>query len=198
VLSELLPHSIIIHGDGSDESVLLSENLPDMDAFIALTGRDEDNFMAALLAKQAGVQKVVVKINRLNYINIIKTAGIDSVVNPSLITVNLILRYARGMKNALDNPIEALYRIVDNQAEAVEFSVNEDADYLDIPLKKLKLIDGVLVAVLVRKNKIIIPHGDDVIKLGDRVIVISKNLKISSLSGIIAPGGISFELQSNR
>lgn len=198
VLSELLPHSIIIHGDGSDESVLLSENLPDMDAFIALTGRDEDNFMAALLAKQAGVQKVVVKINRLNYINIIKTAGIDSVVNPSLITVNLILRYARGMKNALDNPIEALYRIVDNQAEAVEFSVNEDADYLDIPLKKLKLIDGVLVAVLVRKNKIIIPHGDDVIKVGDRVIVISKNLKISSLSGIIAPGGISFELQSNR
>jgi trk system potassium uptake protein TrkA len=184
-LSELLPHAIIIHGDGSDEAVLQSENLSDMGAFISLTGRDEDNFMAALLAKQAGVPKVVAKINRLNYISVIKRAGIDSVINPSLITTNIILRYVRGMKNALNNSLEALYKIVDNQAEAVEFSIQEQTAFLDVPIRKLKLVDGVLLAVLVRKNEIIIPHGDDVLKKGDSVILISKNKKIYNLNDIM-------------
>lgn len=185
-LSELLPHTIIIHGDGSDEAVLLSENLSDMGAFVSLTGRDEDNFMAALLAKQAGVSKVVAKINRLNYIGIIKKAGIDSVINPSLITTNIILRYVRGMKNVLDNPLESLYRIVNDQAEAVEFSIHEQTAFLDVPLRKLRLVEGVLLAVLVRKNEVIIPHGDDVLKRGDSVIIISKVRKIYSLNDIMA------------
>ncbi len=185
-LSELLPHAIIIHGDGSDEAVLLSENLSDMGAFVSLTGRDEDNFMAALLAKQAGVSKVVAKINRLNYIGIIKKAGIDSVINPSLITTNIILRYVRGMKNVLDNPLESLYRIVNDQAEAVEFSIHEQTAFLDVPLRKLRLVEGVLLAVLVRKNEVIIPHGDDVLKRGDSVIIISKVRKIYSLNDIMA------------
>jgi len=185
-LSELLPHAIIIHGDGSDDTVLHSENLSDMGAFIALTGRDEDNFMAALLAKQAGVPKVVAKINRLNYISVIKKAGIDSVINPSLITTNIILRYVRGMKNTLDNSLETLYRIVNNQAEAVEFSINEQKDFLDIPIKKLKLVEGALLAVIVRKNDVIIPHGNDVLKKGDSVIIISKDKKIYSLDDIMA------------
>ncbi|NLO37887.1 MAG: Trk system potassium transporter TrkA, partial [Ruminiclostridium sp.] len=173
----------------SDEAVLQSENLSEMDAFISLTGRDEDNFMAALLAKQAGVPKVVAKINRLNYISMIKNAGIDSVINPSQITANLILRYARGMKNALGNPFEALYKIVGGQVEAVEINVNESLPFLEVPLKKLKLLNGILVAVLVRKNEIIIPFGDDVIKKGDSVIIISKDKKIFSLNDILAVGG---------
>ena len=193
-LTELLPHAVIIHGDGSDEAVLQSENLSEMDAFISLTGRDEDNFMAALLAKQAGVPKVVAKINRLNYISIIRNAGIDSVINPSQITANLILRYARGMKNALGNPFEALYRIVGGQVEAVEINVNETLPFLEVPLKKLKLQQGILVAVLVRKNEIIIPFGDDVIKMGDSVIIISKDKKIFSLNDILAVGGKPVEL----
>lgn len=185
-LSELLPHAIIINGDGTDDTVLQSENLSDMGAFVTLTGRDEDNFMAALLARQAGVPKVVAKINRMNYINVIKNAGINSVINPSQITTNQILRYVRGMKNAIGNPIETLYRIVDNQAEAIEFCVNDATDILDIPLRKLEFIPDVLIAVLVRKNEIIIPHGDDVIKIGDSVIIITKNKSISSLNDIIS------------
>lgn len=184
-LSEMLPHAVIIHGDGSDEAVLHSENLSDMGAFVSLTGRDEDNFMSSLLANQAGVPRVVAKVNRLNYLSVIKKAGIDSVINPSLITSNLILRYVRGLKNALGNPIEALYRIIGNKAEAIEISVQEKNPYLDIPLKKLKFADGVLVAVLVRKNDIIIPHGDDVIKMGDSVILISKDRNIFTLSDMI-------------
>lgn len=188
-LSELLPHTLIINGDGSDDTVLNSENLSEMGAFVSLTGRDEENFMSALLARQAGVQKVIAKINRTNYLGLIKNLGIDSVVNPSLITTNLILRYVRGMKNALGNPIETLYRIVDNQAEAIEFTANGTTSFLDIPLRNLKFADGVLVAIIVRKNDIIIPHGDDMVKLGDSVILIAKDKQIADLNDIITAGG---------
>ncbi len=189
LLSESLPHTLIINGDGTDETVLHSENLSGMDAFVSLTGRDEDNFMSALLAKQAGVLKVVAKINRQNYLSVIRNLGISSVINPTQITTNHILRYVRGMKNALGNPIETLYMVIENHAEAIEFIVNETTCFLDVPLRNLNFIEGVLVAAIVRKNTIIIPHGNDVIKSGDSVILIVKGKKILDLNDIIAAGG---------
>ncbi|WP_252891317.1 NAD-binding protein [Thermoclostridium stercorarium] len=188
-LSELLPEALIIHGDGSDESLLYSENLQEMGAFVSLTGHDEDNLMLALLAKQAGVPKVIAKISRNNYVNLIKSLGIDSIVNPGQITTNLILMFVRGLKNALGNPIKSLYRIVNNQAEALEFTINEPAKFLGIPLKHLKISKDILVAVIVRKNEIIIPHGNDSIKRGDSVILIAKNRQIFDLNEIISTEG---------
>jgi trk system potassium uptake protein TrkA len=188
-LSELLPHTLIINGDGSDDTLLNSENLSEMGAFVSLTDRDEENFMSALLAKQAGVQKVIAKINRSNYISVIKSLGIESVVNPSQITTNHILRYVRGMKNAQGSPIEALFRIIDGRAEAIEFTANESTAFLNVPLRNLKFKEGILVAVIVRNNDTLIPHGNDIIKSGDSVILIVKGRKISDLNDIIASGG---------
>ena len=185
-LSELLPHTLIINGDGTDDTLLHSENLSEMGAFVALTDMDEENFMSALMAKQAGVQKVIAKINRNNYIGIIKSLGIESVINPSQIITNHILRYVRGMKNAQGSPIEALFRIIDGRAEAIEFTANESTDFLNIPLRDLKFKEGILVAVIVRKNDILIPHGNDMIKAGDSVILIVRGRKISDLNDIIA------------
>lgn len=188
-LSELLPESLIIHGDGSDDKLLYSENLQEMGAFLSLTGHDEENFMLALLAKQAGVPKVIAKISRNNYLNLIKSLGIDSIVNPSQITTNLILLFVRGLKNAIGNPIKSLYKIVNNQAEALEFTISEKTDFLGIPLRHLKIPNDVLVAVIVRKNEIIIPHGNDSIKLGDSIILIAKNRQIIDLKKIISVEG---------
>lgn len=191
-LSEILPEALIIHGDGSDDTLLYSENLSEMSAFVSLSGHDEENFMLALIAKQAGVPKVIAKISRNNYLNLIKNLGIDSVVNPSQITSNLILLFVRGLKNALGNPIRSLYRIVNNQAEALEFTISETAEFLNIPLKNLKIPKDILVAVIVRKNEIIIPQGNDSIKLGDSVILIAKNRQISDLNDIISAEGTIF------
>lgn len=188
-LSELLPETLIINGDGSDDTLLYSENLQEMDAFVSLTGHDEDNLMLALLAKQACVPKVIAKISRNNYLNLIKSIGIDSIVNPGQITTNLILMFVRGLKNAIGNPIKSLYRIVNNQAEALEFTINGPADFLGIPLKHLNIPNDVLVAVIVRKNDIIIPHGNDSIKLGDSIILIAKNRQVFDLNDIITVEG---------
>lgn len=189
-LSELLPDCLIIKGDGTDYSLLQSENLGDMDAFVSLTGHDEENLIAALLAKQSGVKKVIAKIARINYPAMIRNMGIDCVVNPKIITSNYITRYVRGLSNAQGNPVETLYSIIDGQAETLEFIVKKNEKFLNVPLKKLKLKEGVLVAVIVRRNDIIIPHGDDVIKQGDKVIIIAKNRQMSDLHEIIESGGI--------
>ncbi len=188
-LSEILPDTLIINGDGTDSNFLQSENLGDMDALVSVTGRDEDNLLTALSAKQSGVGKVVAKITRISSPQIFKNMGIDNLINPKVITTNSILRYVRGLKNAMGVTIETLYRIIDGKAEAVEFIANGNDKVLNIPLKKMKLVKGVLVAAIVRKNETIIPHGNDVIKQGDSVILITQNNQFSELNQILASGG---------
>lgn len=184
-LTELLPNALIICGDGSDDTVLKSENLSEMGAFVAVTGRDEDNIISALLAKQYGVGKVIAKVNRINHPEIIKNMGIDNVVSPKLITANYILRFVRGLQNAMGNHVNALYRIVENKAEAIELTAGNSSKYIDIPLKKLNVKKGILIAAIVRRNEIIIPNGNDVIKPRDNVILITKDNKITDLENII-------------
>jgi trk system potassium uptake protein TrkA len=193
-LSELLPNTLIINGDGSEETVLDSENLCDMDAFVAVTGRDEENLLTSLYARQCGVDKVIAKINRMTYASLIRNMGIDSVVSPKQITANGIIRYVRGLKNAMGNPVETLYRIIDGKAEALEFIAGQSTKFLNVPLRDLKLKSGILVAAIVRKNEIIIPHGKDAIKPGDSVILIVKDQLFSDFNDIVEPGGIPDEL----
>jgi trk system potassium uptake protein TrkA len=179
-LSEILPESLVIHGDGTDEELLKSENISDMDGFVAMTGMDEENLMSALLAKQNGVKKVIAKVSRVNYINIIKSLGIDSVISPKLITTNRILKFVRG------NNVESLYRIVEGQAEITELIADSSSNILNIKIKKLGLPKDVIIATIVRKKEIVIPHGNDIIREGDRVIIISKNKNFSSLDEVAA------------
>ena len=179
-LSELIPEALIIHGDGTDEELLRSENIDEMDAFIAVTGMDEENMMAALIAKHNGAKKVISKASRTNYISIIKSLGIDSVISPKQITTNQILKYVRG------NSVESLYRIIEGQAEITEIIAEPESKILNTKIKKLGLPKDTIIATIVRKNEVVIPHGNDIIKEGDRVIVISKNKNISSLDEVAA------------
>ena len=118
------------------------------------------NLISALYAKQCGVHKVIAKIDRINFSSVIKNLGIDSIVNPKQSTANSITRYVRALKNAMGNPVETLYKIIGEKAEVVEFIVAKPTKFLNVPLKALKLVKGVLVAAIVRKNEIIIPQED--------------------------------------
>lgn len=188
-LTELLPGTLIICGDGTDENMLLSENLEGMDALISLTGRDEENLMIAFSAKQHGVGKVVAKVTKTDYPQVIKKMDIDNIINPKRIITDHIVRYVRGMKNAIGNPIETLYRIINGKAEVMEFIASASTQFLDIPLKKLKLVKNTLVAAIARKGQIIIPHGNDSIRQGDNVIIITMNSGLTDLNEILASGG---------
>ena len=184
-LSEALPHADIIEGDGTDQDLLEQENLAGMDAFIALSDRDEENLMTGLYAKTQGVPKVVVKTNRYAYKDVIANLGLENQVSPRIITCNTLLRYVRARVNARGATIQKLYRLVDGKAEALEFIARKGDPYIGIPLKKLSVAKGALVAIILHKGKVIVPFGDDVIEAGDNVVIISTASGISDLNEVI-------------
>lgn len=188
-LSDMLPRALIIHGDGTDQVLLESEGLSDSGAFIALTNRDEDNLIISLYAIQRGTGKVIAKSNRQNYAGIARAAGLDSVLSPKLITAHQILHVVRAMENSKGSFMSALYKIADEQAEALEFIVGEGARYLGIALKDLRLKAGVLIAVILRQNQVIIPSGADVIATGDSVIIVTRNQGILDFNDIYTDAG---------
>lgn len=193
-LTELLPNSVIINGDGLDQELLLSESLEEVDSFITLTGRDEDNLIAALFASKNKVKNIITKITRDNYNEIAKTIGINSTINPKLVTANKIIKYVRTIKNMKKCPIENVYKICNEKAEAIEFIVKESTEYINVKLKNLNFIHDSLIATIVRNGETIIPSGDDVLKPRDRVVVVTKNGNLLSLSGIFAGGSRKNEL----
>lgn len=185
-LAEAFPSSLIIQGDGTDQELLESEDLQHNDAFVALTGRDEYNLIVALYAMQQGVPKVVAKSNRQNYISIAHSVGLDSVISPKLITANHILQVVRGMQNSKGSVMNSLYKIADDQAEAMEFTVNDTTRNLGVALKDLKLKKGILIAVIIHNNQITIPVGSSRIQEGDSVIIVSRDGGILDINDIFA------------
>ena len=183
-LSEVLPRTMILCGDGTDQELLEQENIMASDGFVALTDRDEDNLIISLYAMQQGIQKVVAKCNRQNYMGIAHAAGLDSIISPKTITANHILQVVRGMQNSKGSVMTAFYKIADGHAEAMEFVVNETTRNLGIPLKDLRLKKGILMAVLVHQGQIVIPDGSSVISSGDTVILISRNHGIMDINDI--------------
>jgi trk system potassium uptake protein TrkA len=176
----------------TDPDLLNEERLASNDAFVALTNRDEDNLIISLYAHQLGVNKVVAKSNRQNYAPIARSAGLESVVSPKLATADQILKSIRGMQNSKGAAMTSLYRIAEGQAEAMEFQATASTRNLGIPLKDLsrKLKEGVLIAVIVRDQQVIIPNGFTALMKGDSVIVVARGGgNILDLNDIFATGG---------
>ena len=184
MISEKLPKVMVICGDGTDQELLEAESLSASDAFIALTDRDEDNLIISLYAMQQGLPKVIAKSNRQNYAGIARAVGLDSVISPKLITAAHILHVVRGMSSSQGSVMQALYRIANDQAEATEFIVSANTRNLGIPLKDLKLKKGVLVAVIVRDDQVIIPDGSTCIQDHDSIIIVSKEHTILDVNDI--------------
>lgn len=180
-LKQLLPQATIIQGDGTDKDLLIEEGINDVDAFVTLTGLDEENIILSLFAKNEGVHKVITKINNLSYYNILASLNLSSIISPKLITAYNILRYIRSLQNAIELSVENIYKLINNQVEAVEFLVKNDNDITNIPIKELNLKPDILIAVIIRGTNIIFPSGDDMILPNDRVIIISTNQNIANL-----------------
>lgn len=186
-MSEEIPNAMIIEGDGTDRDLLEAENIEDVDAFITMTGRDEENLITAMYAVERGVDKVIALTTRVNLPTIINKLGLDSVISPKLVTASYIIGYIRGMQNSEGSIVESLYKIVDGKAEIITFIVNEQSKVINIPLKDLKIKKGILVACIQHGSQIIVPHGNEQIQAGDKILIVTKNNAIiRSLDDIIA------------
>ncbi len=185
LLSEDLPHVNVLLGDGTNQELLEQEGLQNMDAFITLCNRDEENLMTGLYASTQGVPKVIVKNNRVNYADVINRMGLDTIISPRQITGAYILRYVRARIGGHGTKVEKLYRLIDGKAEALEFIAREGEKYIGVPLKDLKMRENTLVAVIARRGKVIVPFGNDHIESGDSVIIITCEAGLGDLNEVI-------------
>lgn len=184
-LSVLLPQAVIINGDGTDEELLKEEGIAYTESFVALTGIDEENIMLTLHAKQASNAKVITKINRITFKNVINNLDLGSVIYPSFVTSEAIIAYVRAKNNSTNSNVETLYHMFDSQVEAIEFNVTENSDVTDIPLMELPLKKNLLICFINRNGKIFLPSGHDCIKSGDNVMIVTTHGGFTDIRDIL-------------
>ena len=185
-LSDLLPDTTIINGDGTDRALLLEEGLETAESFVTLTNFDEENIFLSLFAKNISNAKLVAKVNRLPYMDVIDQLDLGSVIYPKYITSDSILRYVRAMQNTIGSNVETLYHILDNQAEALEFAIHDTSPVVGVPLADLNLKKNLLVCCLIRDGQIRIPRGQDCIQIGDNVIIATTHKGLNDICDILA------------
>ncbi len=185
-LSELLPDATIIYGDGTDKQLLLEEGLSEAESFVTLTNLDEENVLLSLFAKENSKAKLVTKVNKIAFTEIIDNLDIGSVVYPKYLISDYILQYIRAISNSIgSNNVETLYRILDNRAEALEFIIREKSAVTDVPLAELKTKSNLLISCINRHGKIRIPRGQDSIQVGDTVIVVTTQTGLKDIQDIL-------------
>lgn len=185
-LSALLPKAVIINGDGTNEDLLQEEGIRRAEAVVALTGIDEENILLTLYARRVSQAKVITKINRITFKEVINSLDLGSVIYPRYSTSEAIIRYVRAMRESLDSNIETLYHMFDHQAEAIEFRVGAASPVTGVPLMNLKLKDNLLVACIYRNGRVLIPNGRDEIRVGDMVMVVTTHTGFNDLQDILA------------
>ena len=175
----------MLHGDGAQQELLIEEGLLNTDAFVSLTGMDEENILISIFAQSQNVPKVIAKVNRDELAYMADKLGVDSIVSPKKLVSDLIISYARALQNSMGSNVKTLYKLMDDKAEALEFNVKEDPNIIGIPLKELKIKKSILIGGIIRDRKTIIPGGNDIIKNGDKVVVIAANHRLQDLSDIL-------------
>ena len=184
-LSVLWDDVTVLNGDASDQNVLLEAGLEKTGAFVALTNLDEENIMLSLFAKSAGDAKLVTKINRIEFDEVIKHLDLDTIIYPKNITSDTIIRYVRSFRRTQGSSVERVHQFIKGKVEASEFTITDESAVTDTPLMELKLKPGVLVAAILRDKRVIIPRGSDEIKRGDAVVIVSNILGIHDIADIL-------------
>ena len=185
-LSELLPEATIIHGDGTNQKLLLQEGLERVQGFAALTGLDEENILLSLFAKKVSGAKVVTKIDRTNFTSVLNDLEMDSISYPRFQTADAIVKYARSMNASLHTNVENLYKLQDGRVEALEFLINEEIPGITgTMLLNMKLKKNILICSIYRRGTVIIPGGQDMLQVGDSVVLVTTDAHLGDIREII-------------
>jgi trk system potassium uptake protein TrkA len=179
-IAEGLNRTVVLCGDGSDQVILAEENIQDIDVVVTLTNNEETNILTSLLATRMGAKKSITRISRFSYFPLMKTIGIEQVVSTRLSAINTLLQHIRKGKVLSDISLKG------EQAEVMEALALETSDIVNKPLKRISFPKGAIVAGIIRKDDIIIPTGDSVIRPEDRIIIFARRQAIPKVEKILA------------
>jgi trk system potassium uptake protein TrkA len=164
-VAERLERSVVINGDALDSDILIEANVANTETVVAVADDDEVNILASLLAKRNGCQRAVTLINNASYGPLLASLGIDAVVNPRASTVSTILQHVRRGR------IRAVHSLRDGAAEVIEAEALETSPLVGVPLREVKLPVGMIIGGVLRGDNVIIPRGDTVVQVKDRVVI---------------------------
>ena len=184
-LSDKLPKATIIVGDATDRDTLIEQGLLKADAFITLMDADEENVMISLFAKAKTDAKIVMKIAKTSFRDILSELGLERAVYPDMMTADYIIQYLRAVQNTSGNSVETLYHMFDERVEALEFVVRTDSPVTNTRLADMNLKDNTLIGSINRHGKIIVPTGEDTIHIGDTVVVVTAQKGLHDLNDIL-------------
>lgn len=184
-LCDLLPRASVICGDATRGDVLSEEGIQMADAFVALTGDDGDNIITSMYALRCQVPKIVTKVNRDHFADILESAGLDSVVAPKELVAQQLLGYVRALNESIGGSMETLHRLADGRVEALEFRVGEGSRLIGIPLRDLKLKKNILISTVIRDGKSIIPDGATELRAGDHAVIVTQAGRVTGLDQVL-------------
>lgn len=184
-LCELVPEAMIICGDGTERDLLLEEGLASAESVVSMMDFDEENIMLSLYAKSISKAKIITRIHRIAYDEIIENLDLGSIVYPKNITAENIVKFVRAMQNSMGSNIESLYKLNDNRVEALEFIIREDCPLIGIPLQELRLKKNILVCSINHKGSISTPGGQSVIRVGDTVVIVTTTTGFHDIRDIL-------------
>lgn len=179
------PKTAVIHGDALDKELLKEEGIERSGAFVTLCNADEENILLSVYAKGLGTGKLITKINRTDYDNVINRLDLETIICPRTLTADQILRYVRATKNAKGSNVERLYNLIQGKVEACEFIIKENSPIAGIPLSELKLKPNVLICAITRGDEVIVPRGHHTIESGDTVILVSSILGLGDVLDVL-------------
>ncbi|WP_173259009.1 Trk system potassium transporter TrkA [Streptococcus sp. 5905] len=183
--SEKFPNLYIVQGDGTAKDILLEESAPSYDAVATLTGVDEENIITSMFLDRVGVQKNITKVNRTSLLEIIHAPDFSSIITPKIIAVDTIMHFIRGRVNAQYSDLQAMHHLANGQIETLQFHIKEANKMTAKPLSQLKLKKGVLIAAIIRKGKTIFPTGEDMLEVGDKLLVTTLLPNITKIYDLI-------------
>ncbi|RSJ04681.1 Trk system potassium transporter TrkA [Streptococcus mitis] len=183
--SEKFPNLYIVQGDGTAKDILLEESAPSYDAVATLTGVDEENIITSMFLDRVGVHKNITKVNRTSLLEIIHAPDFSSIITPKSIAVDAIMHFIRGRVNAQYSDLQAMHHLANGQIETLQFQIKEANKMTAKPLSQLKLKKGVLIAAIIRKGKTIFPTGEDILEVGDKLLVTTLLPNITKIYDLI-------------
>lgn len=184
-LCEMLPGVSIICGDGTSQTLLFEEGLDQSDALICLTGSDEQNIIISMFGNKHEIKKIVTKVNKISFGELIGSLGMASVFSCQEIVASEIVSYIRAESNEKGSNVQRLYKLVNDRLEALEFKVSENSKTINIPLKDLKLKKDILIAAIIRDKEQITPNGSTTINANDTIILVTKAMQLNDLDDIL-------------
>ncbi|OQY01921.1 MAG: Trk system potassium transport protein TrkA [Desulfobacteraceae bacterium 4572_130] len=179
VLSELMNKTVVLHGDASDQKLLLAENVADSDVVVSLTHNEETNILVSLLAKNLGASSTITKISKFSYFPLMATVGLQKVVSPRMSAISSFLQNIRKGK------ILSAVSILGEEAEIMEAVALKTSDITGRPLRKISFPKGAILVCIIRNDEIIIPIGESVINSGDRIILFARRQAIEKLEKLL-------------